>query len=322
MSLNVAAHGIAEQLVARAAALGAEVLVTAGVRVVDCGVRAPGSLEAGLLMVRAAMAGLGEVDLLPPGTGDGFAADWPSCPWPVVTESSTSPVAACLAAQCAGWKVEDTGFEALASGPVRAAIGREKIFDVIGMRERPAVAVGLLETGRLPSAGACLRLASDAGVRPENLVLLVARTASPACLVQVTARALETALHKLHHLDFDVSRVRSGRGSAPLAPVPAGDDLAAIGRANDAILYGSQVTLEVAGPEADLAWIGPRMVSVASAAHGEPFLKLFERAGWNFYDLDPALFAPARIELVSLESGRTQRFGRLEPDLIARSFGG
>lgn len=320
MGLNEAAHGIAEQLVARAAALGAEVVTTAGVRVVDCGVRAAGGLDAGLLIARAAMAGLGEVGLLPAGSADAFPEEWPHCPWPVVAAVSADPVAACLAAQCAGWQVEASGFAAMASGPVRAAIGRERLYDAIGMRERPRVAVGLLETARLPPEDACLRLATDAGVSPEALIMLAARTASPAGVVQVVARALETALHKLHDLGFDVTRVRGGRGLAPLPPVPAGDDLAAIGRTNDAIRYGGHVVLEVAGPDDDLAAIGPRVVSAASPSHGEPFLRLFELAGRNFYALDPALFAPARVDLVSLETGRVHRHGRLEPDLVARSF--
>lgn len=318
MSLNAAAHGIARQLAARAAALGCEVLETAGVRVVDCGVRAGGGIDAGILMARAALAGLGEVAVLPAGGGEGDD-EWPDCPWPVVAERSAAPVAACLAAQCAGWRVESAGFLAMASGPVRAAIGREPLYDVIGMREHPAAAVGVLESARLPPAEACLRLAADAGVEPQALTLLVARTASPAGTVQVAARALETALHKLLDLGFDVSRVRAGRGRAPLPPVPA-DDLAAVGRTNDAILYGGHVILEVAGPEADLAAVGPRAVSLASPVHGEAFRRIFDRAGRDFYAVDPALFAPARLDLVSLETGRLHRFGRLEPELVSASF--
>lgn len=319
MNLNAAAHGIADQLVARAAALGAEVVATAGVRVVDCGVRARGGIDAGLLVARAAMAGLGDVDVLPVGSGPGGDDEWPDCPWPVVTERSAAPVAACLAAQCAGWKVETDGFFALASGPVRAAIGREPLYDTIGMRERTPVAVGVLEAAGLPPPAACLRVAADAGVQPEALTLLVARTASPAGAVQVVARALETALHKLLDVGFDVSRVRAGRGRAPLPPVAA-DDVLAIGRTNDGILYGSHVVLEVSGPEADLAAVGPRAVSLASPLHGEPFLRIFERAGRDFYAIDPALFAPARLDLVSLETGRIHRFGRLDPEVVARSF--
>lgn len=322
MSLNEAAHAIAAELVARAAALDVEVVQTGGARVVDCGVRAAGGADAGLLMARAAMAGLGELTLHAAGAADAFPGEWPDCPWPVVAGASDAPVAACLAAQYAGWKVDYPGFFAMASGPMRAAIGRERLYDVIGMRERPPVAVGLLEASRLPPEAACLGLAADAGVAAEALTLLVARTASPAGTLQVVARALETALHKLHDVGFDVARIRRGRGIAPLPPVPAGNDLAAIGRTNDAILYGGHVMLEVAGPEADLAAFGTRAVSGASPSHGAPFLELFERAGRDFYALDPALFAPARLDLVSLETGSVHSFGRLEPDLVGRSFTG
>jgi methenyltetrahydromethanopterin cyclohydrolase len=320
MNLNAAAQRIADQLVARAEAVGVDVTSRAGVRVVDCGVRAGGSHEAGLLMARAALAGLGEVTLLPAGGAAGAGEEWPECPWPTVAEESAAPVAACLASQYAGWKVESAGFFAMASGPVRAAIGRERLYDHIGLRERADTAVGLLEASRLPPDDVCLRLAADAGVRPEALTLLVARTASAAGTLQVVARALETALHKLHDAGFDVTRIQAGRGRAPLPPVPTGDDLAAIGRTNDAILYGGHVVLEVAGPEGDLAAIGPRAVSLASPAHGAPFMEVFEKAGRDFYAIDPALFAPARLDLVSLETGRTFRSGRLEPELVLRSF--
>ncbi len=322
MTLNDAAHAIGDEIVARAAALGVRVETVGGVRVIDCGVRAAGSHEAGLLVAQAAMARLGDVTLVPADDPGPLDEVWPACRWPVVTESTAEPVAACLASQYAGWKVEADDFFAMASGPMRAAIGRERLFDTIGMRERPAVAVGLLEASRLPPAPVCVQLAADAGVDPGNLTLLVARTASPAGALQVTARALETALHKLHDLGFDVTRIRSGRGSAPLPPVPPDDDLRAIGRTNDAILYGGYVTLAVDGPEADLAAIGPRVVSEASPAHGEPFLRVFEKAGRDFYAIDPAIFAPARVDLVSIETGRTHRFGRCEPDVIERSFSG
>lgn len=320
MSLNDAACAVADQIVARAAALGVAVVPIGGVRVVDCGVRACGGVDAGILVARATLAGRGLVTLEPAGAADAFGGEWPACPWPVVAVESDDPVAACLAAQCAGWSVAAPGFAAMASGPVRAAIGRERIYDAIGMRERPAAAVGLLETSRLPPEAACLRLAADAGVDPATLTLLAARTASPAGVVQVVARALETALHKLHGVGFDVTRVRRGRGLAPLPPVPSDDDLAAVGRTNDAIRYGGHVTLEVAGPESDLDAVGPRVVAGALPAHAEPFLSLFEAAGRDFYALDPALFAPARVDFLCLETGRIRSFGRLEPDRVARSF--
>jgi methenyltetrahydromethanopterin cyclohydrolase len=104
-------------------------------------------------------------------------------------------------------------------------------------------------------------------------------------------------------------------------PEPA-DDLVAIGRTNDAILYGGSVVLEASGDDASLADVAPQAVSGASPAAGEPFLRLFERAGRDFYALDPALFAPACLELVHADTGRRHRAGRIAPEIVAASFAG
>jgi len=321
MGLNEAGFAIAEQLARRCAGVGAAEETRGGVRVLDCGVAMAGGDEAGLGMARVALGAAGEVALLPTAGADPEAAAWPGCPWPTVTVASDRPVAACLAAQYAGWKVSSGGFFAMASGPIRAAIGRETLFDEIGLREMPTAAVGLLEASALPPAEVCRELAAAAGVAPERLILLVARTASRAGTLQVVARSLETALHKLHDVGFDLGRIRRGSGRAPLPPVPA-DDLVAIGRTNDAILYGGSVLLEVTGDDETLAAIGPRAVSRDSPAFGEPFLALFEAAGRDFYALDPALFAPACLQLVNVETGRRHRFGEVDPGIVARSFSG
>ena len=320
MSLNQAAFDLVRPWLARADGIGAASNRHGAAWVLDCGVEAPGGSEAGLLMARAALGGLGQVSLATADEAANAYGDlWNDLPWPVVSVSTAAPVAACLAAQYAGWKVSSGGYFAMASGPLRAAIGREDLFDTIGLRERPEVAVGLLETAQLPPDDVCRQLAADAGVEPERLILLVARTASVAGSLQVVARSLETALHKLHDLKFDLARIVAGRGVAPLPPVPA-TDLIAIGRTNDAILYGGCVVLEVTGDDASLAAIGPRSVSGGSAAHGEPFLAMFERAGRDFFALDPAVFAPAVLEFVNVETGRRQRFGNLAADIVARSF--
>jgi methenyltetrahydromethanopterin cyclohydrolase len=318
MHLNRRAREIVEPLLADPGRYGAACHRIGGAWVVDCGVRAAGGSEAGLLMARAALAGLATVELHPAG---GPEAAWPGCPWPAVAVASREPVAACLAAQYAGWRVKAPGYFAMASGPLRAAIGREDLFDTIGGRERPEAAVGLFEASALPPAEVCQTLAAEAGVPTDALVLLVARTASVAGTLQVVARSLETALHKLHDLHFDVGRIHGGRGIAPLPP-PAADDLGAIGRTNDAILYGGSVVLEASGDDASLADVAPQAVSGASPAAGEPFLRLFERAGRDFYALDPALFAPACLELVHADTGRRHRAGRIAPEIVAASFAG
>lgn len=320
MGLNERGYEIAEALVRRAEAISAVCHDRGGVRVLDCGVAVAGGNEAGVGMARVALGGAGAVSLHAAADAAEKAA-WPGCPWSTVRVSSDHAVAACLAAQYAGWRVSGDGYFAMASGPMRAAIGREDLFDDIGLRERPAVAVGLLEAARLPPESICHELAAAAGVRPENLLLLVARTASMAGTLQVAARSLETAIHKLHDLGFDLGRIRGGSGTAPLPPVAA-DDLTAIGLTNDAILYGGSVVLEVEAAEADVAEFGPSSVSRASPAFGAPFQSIFEAAGRDFYAIDPALFAPARLEFVDVATGSRRVFGGVEPTIVATSFAG
>jgi methenyltetrahydromethanopterin cyclohydrolase len=179
--------------------------------------------------------------------------------------------------------------------------------------------VGVLESSQLPTEEICRKIAEQCNVTPENVTLLVARTASIAGTLQVVARSIETAMHKMHELGYDLKRVVSGIGTAPLPPVAA-DDLVGIGRTNDAILYGGEVTLFVQDDDARLAEIGPRIPSIASRDYGEPFATIFARAGRDFYKIDPLLFSPAHVKLNNLNTGKSFRFGELRPDVLERSF--
>ena len=129
-----------------------------------------------------------------------------------------------------------------------------------------------------------------------------------------------SALHKLHELKFDVNQIVSGFGVAPLPPVAA-NELAAIGRTNDAILYGGRVTLWVKCDDAIIDAIGPQVPSSASKDHGELFADLFARYG-DFYKIDPLLFSPAEVTFVNLQTGSARTFGRTDPALLRRSFFG
>ena len=220
-----------------------------------------------------------------------------------------------MASQYAGWQITGEKFFAMGSGPMRAAAGKEKLFEQIGHRETASVAVGVLETGKLPPPAVCEKIAADCGVAPSQLTLCVARTASIAGTVQVVARTVETALHKLHELGFDLTQVASGFGVAPLPPISA-DDLVGIGRTNDAVLYGGRVTLWVRADDEELAAIGPQIPSSASADHGRPFAEIFAAYGHDFYKIDPHLFSPAEVTLVNLASGRTHRHGAPSPEIL------
>jgi methenyltetrahydromethanopterin cyclohydrolase len=313
-TLNERAQRQADYLAANAAALRITVQSTPkGARVIDCGVQAPGGLQAGLGLARVCMAGQAEVTLAP---GDVAGV---SCP--LVQVVTDHPVAACMASQYAGWQVSVGKFFAMGSGPMRAAHGKEDLFDHIPGREKPPVAVGVLETRKLPDDAVVDYFCEALGLPPNKLTLLVAPAASVAGTIQVVARSLETALHKLHELGFDLGQVVSGAGAAPLPPV-AKDELTGIGRTNDAILYGGRVVVWVNCDDDRIAEVGPKVPSSASADHGEPFAVIFERYERDFYKIDPLLFSPAEIVFNNLKTGKSHVFGRVQPEVMHRSFFG
>jgi methenyltetrahydromethanopterin cyclohydrolase len=238
---------------------------------------------------------------------------------PLIQVVTDHPVQACLASQYAGWALKDGKYFAMGSGPMRAVAGSEAIFDVIGSRESADAVVGVLESRKLPTPAIVAKIAEACRVSPAKVTLLVAPTASLVGGVQIVARSIETALHKLAELKFELARIVSAQGTAPIPPVAA-NDLAAIGRTNDAILYGARVVLAVTGDDASLEVVGPRVPSSASADHGEPFAAIFARYNHDFYAVDPHLFSPAEIAFHNIETGRVHVFGHVRPDVLRQSF--
>ena len=308
LSLNQRANVLADLLATEADAMRvAARTLDGGTRVIDCGSAVAGGLEAGRRFAEITMGGLGAVSFTPLV----LEGRW----MPALTVVTDHPALACLGSQYAGWKIDRDGYFAMASGPGRALIRAEDLYDDLDVDERSSTAVLTLETGDEPPEELAAYVADRAGVAPGDLTLLFAPTASLAGGVQIAARIVETALHKLHELEFDVRRVVSGFGTCPLPPV-ARTDPDAIGRTNDAILYGGQVELTIDAPGDELEGLVERLPSSASEDHGEPFGKILKEADGDFYAIDPMLFSPAEVRLVSVESGRSFHAGGVRLDVL------
>jgi methenyltetrahydromethanopterin cyclohydrolase len=311
-TLNERAQRIADYMAGQAAALRIAVHAsTGGARLIDCGIKTPGGLQAGLALARVCLAGQAEVTLQ--------AGEVEGVTCPVVTVATDHPVSACMASQYAGWQISVGKYFAMGSGPMRAAYAKEELFKHIPYREQAPVAVGALETRKLPDDAVIEHICKSLKLAPDKLTLLAAPAASMAGNLQVVARSLETALHKLHELKFDLKQVISGLGSAPLPPV-AKDELGAIGRTNDAILYGGRVVIWAQTEDDWLTQIGPKVPAGASPDYGAPFQVIFERYNQDFYKIDPMLFSPAEIVFHNLKTGRSFVFGRPKLDVLYRSF--
>ncbi len=310
--LNELAWDLLQQALAASEDLRIEVVDSEVGGVIDCGVEVTGSLSAGLALAEICSAGFLDIHLQ--------QGELAGIGWPQVFVSTDSPVEACLLSQYAGWQIKTGKFFAMGSGPMRAAAGKEPLFDDIGYIERSERVVGVLEASDLPPREAVEFVAQACGVEPRHVALCVAPTASVAGNLQIAARSVETAMHKLYDLGFDIARVESGCGWVPLPPV-AGDDLTAIGRTNDAILYGGRITLMVCGDDKSLEEVGRLVPSSSSQSFGRPFLELFEEAGRDFYKMDPQLFSPAEVVFHNIETGRVHHYGGVHPEIVKKSFG-
>ena len=195
----------------------------------------------------------------------------------------------------------------------------KELFEKLDYAEEAEHGVLVLEGRALPTDEVAAWVAQKARLQPSQLTFVIAPTASLAGGVQISARILETGLHKMEVLGFDVRRVVSAMGTAPLPPV-AKNDLRAIGRTNDCILYGGQARYTVRAGDAELAELAAKVPASASRDYGTPFYEIFQRYDGDFYKIDPLLFSPAEVWLTSTETGRTFHAGRLNPDVLEASL--
>jgi methenyltetrahydromethanopterin cyclohydrolase len=284
-----------------------------GVILIDAGVNTAGGLEAGLAMAKIGMAGFGYADLVME----------PVCgiSWLNVVTISDHPIGACFLSQAAHWQVQVGDFRAMGSGPAclrnkDLEPGKEIEFD-----EHSGHAVLVLETRSLPDEEVCQNLGDKCRVSPDHLALVVAPTSSLSGSAQIAARSVETGMHKLQQLGFDLHKVKSGTGKCPIAP-PTGDDMRSLGKINDVVLFGCQVWLSVQDvPDRELERIISKIPSSTSPSYGEPFLELLKKAG-GFYAIDPGLFAPAEITISNLDSGSVFHAGKVDETRLSQALFG
>ncbi|HLG54556.1 MAG TPA: methenyltetrahydromethanopterin cyclohydrolase [Vicinamibacterales bacterium] len=313
LGLNERAWALADRYADRAAELRLAIhTLPCGARVIDAGVNVPGGLAAGRALAELCMGGLGHVELVPLMIG--------SETWPGVQVWTDHPAQACMASQYAGWAINPDGFFAMGSGPLRAKARVEKeLFAKLGGAEDATRGVLVLEGRMLPTDEVAMWVAAKAGIAPAGITFAIAPTASLAGGAQIVARSIETGLHKMDTLGFDVTKVVSAIGTAPLPPV-AKSDMRAIGRTNDCILYGAQARYTVQAEDAELESLAERLPSSTSPDYGTPFYDIFKRYDNDFYKIDPMLFSPAEVWLTSVVSGRTFHAGRLNPKVLRSSL--
>jgi methenyltetrahydromethanopterin cyclohydrolase len=315
LSVNRLAWKLAEKLLNNQAFYGVHASkTTAGATVIDAGVHVPGGFQAGEVLTETCMGGAGKAQVSFKTYGD--------LSLPSITVSTDYPAIAALGSQFAGWRIkEPDGSIAIGSGPARAlALKPKNVYEEIDYKDASEKAVLTLESNKLPSDALIEKVTEACNVSPENLIAVVAPTASVAGLTQVAGRIVEVGIHKLKTLGLSAKVIRYAMGYAPIPPV-CKDFEVAMARTNDAILYGGTVYCTVEyDDEVELQKIVAQAPSGTSKDYGKPFLQIFREADRDFYKIDHNLFAPATLIVNNAKTGRTFKAGKINSDALKESF--
>ena len=282
--------------------------------ILDLGVKTKGSFLAGKFMTEVCLANLGQVSISQNAFGN--------LSLPTVTVTTDFPSIAALGSQFAGWQIKTKNYFAIGSGPARAlALKPKELYQKINYKDEFQQAVLVLESDKYPDAEAIRYVAEECHVEPKNVCALVAPTSSLAGSVQISGRIVEAGVHRLAEIGFDPKRIRYGCGYAPIAPIHP-KATRAMGRTNDAITYGGVTSYSVeAEDDTKLREIVSKAPSSASKDYGKTFYEAFKEAEFNFYKMDPGLFAPAMFTVNNLLTGATYMAGKISDKILTETMG-
>jgi len=286
-----------------------------GVTIIDTGIAAKGTIEAGRLVTEICLGGYGEAEVKKIKYADDLTSE-------SIYVQTNYPAISTLGSQFADWQIKENDFFAIGSGPARALARKNKqLYEKIDYQDESDRTVLVLETSKEPPENVIHQILEDCKVQPEKLILILVPTTSIVGSTQVSGRIVETGLHKLLKLGLDPKLAANAHGSAPIAPVHK-KFAEAMGRSNDAILYMGETFYEVRGMEdAELKQIVEKTPSSASPQYGRPFLQIFKEANFDFYKVDPNLFAPAVVTVKNVETGTILKAGRTNLNVFKNSIG-
>ncbi|TXT60359.1 MAG: Methenyltetrahydromethanopterin cyclohydrolase [Promethearchaeota archaeon] len=211
----------------------------------------------------------------------------------------------------------------LASGPFRAkARLDQELYDSINYFDDSTKSVMVFEESKIPNEEKMEKIFEKCKLDPEHTVAIFTPTNSIPGSVQIAARIIKTGLHILREQDFDPLYLKYAMGTTTIAPV-AKDEVRAMGRTNDSIIYGGKVYLTVEVPEEE----EPQMVellnqspSSVSPSYGKPFYEMLKEVDFDFYKIDGKLFAPAIITINNLETGKLFTAGNVNEEVLWSSY--
>lgn len=313
ISVNQGALKIVKKVIDQAEELNVEVsTLKNGSVVIDMGQKVMGSWLAGKYYAEICMGGLGEV------TFDTMKLDEFTIPTVCVTTSH--PVLAGWVSQKHAEPIEGSGNQPILAGPAKALLNpRDESIEIAGYTDSSDVAVAPFQTSEPITEETAEWFAKACNIKPENLYMLVAPSNSLVCSIQVNARPIDNITHRLHAMGVDLADIKFAMSRSPISPLVL-DELEAMGRINDSMIYGAWCHVALRGDDAMIEEILPKLPSQASDQYGKTFKQIFVEHDQDFHKIDLRIHSLAQIQLNNIVSGSTYTVGNINYEMLRKSY--
>lgn len=288
-----------------------------GATIVDMGLEADGSWQGAKLWVKAAHGGMADFTY---GRMSVKGMDLPTAEVMI-----DDPMLSVIACEAGAWQLGEGEFAPVGSGPARAKANADRFAQKVEYEDPSSHVLLQMQINRLPEEEA-LRFVADACSIPlANLIVLVAPSASLVGAVQVASRAFEQCIISLaRSTSFDISTIVYGYGAAPIPPVIK-DETLAMGRINDALVYGGSGGMWLRHHDDDevrrTAEALPFSVQ-AGEDYGKGYAEIYETYGRSLFNIPAKLDSPAKIMMTNMLTGTVAVAGKIDEDVLYRSFTG
>ncbi|NPV55041.1 MAG: methenyltetrahydromethanopterin cyclohydrolase [Anaerolineae bacterium] len=314
LSINEGAYPLVQKLMAQPERLNITVTVLKnGATVIDCGQKVPGSFLAGKYYAEITAGGMTEVDFETAQVGPYTL--------PAARVTCSQPLLAGWVSQRHADPIPGQENQPILAGPAKTFLPGEESVQYAGYVESFGYAIAPLQTEEPITEDYANWVAKACNISPRKLYILPAPSRSLVCAIQVAARPVDQTMHRVQEEGFDIRKVLHVYGGAAIPPL-APDEATAMGRINDCLLYGTNAILYMEGEDDALEHLASQMTIHASPEYGKPFKQIFEEAGNSFHNIDIRTHSVARVQINNVLTGRTFCAGKIETELLLKSYFG
>ena len=283
-----------------------------GSTIIDMGQKAEGSWLAGKYYAEITMGGFGEV------TFGNFNLD--GFDLPSVCVKSSHPLLAGWVSQKHADPIPGVENQPILAGPAKALLfPPDPSIIYADYDETSKFAVVPLQTDTPITIETTEWISKYCRVNPKNIFILVAPSNSLVCAIQIAARPIDNIMHRLHSEGFDIHKVTFASSETPLATLVK-DDLSAMGRINDSMLYGGKVMVYLDGEDSQIERILPNLSTRCSPAYGKLFKQIFLEHDCDFHKIDLRLWSVAKVQINNISTGNCFSTGEIDYSLLKKSF--